>query len=85
MHGHTHHLLQYNYVALNSVETASLLVVLVVRCAKSSNVGLCILISQSCQVEIIPERLQAYLMFLSEHTSSIQEEDFTAATVVCAY
>ena len=37
---------------------------------------------QSCQVEIIPERTQAYLMFLAEHATDNGEEEFLATVIV---
>jgi integrator complex subunit 1 len=39
----------------------------------------CFALRQCCQVEIVPQRLQAYLVFLSEHTGSPDEEDFAEA------
>ena len=37
---------------------------------------------QSCQVEIIPERLQAYLFFLANHATENHDEEFLAAAIV---
>ncbi|KAK3730373.1 hypothetical protein QZH41_020667 [Actinostola sp. cb2023] len=39
----------------------------------------CFALRQCCQVEIAPERLQAYLVFLSNYTGGPSEEDFTEA------
>ena len=42
-----------------------------------------ILCVQSCQVEIIPERIQAYLMFLAEHAAADNGgEEFLATVIV---
>ena len=37
---------------------------------------------QSCQVEIVPERAQAYLMFLADHATDSGEEEFLATVIV---
>lgn len=39
----------------------------------------CFALRQCCQVEIVPERLQAYLVFLAEHTGSPADSDFAEA------
>lgn len=41
----------------------------------------CYALRQSCQVEIIPERTQAYLMFLAEHSVDNGEEEFLATVI----
>ena len=38
--------------------------------------------AKSCQVEIVPERAQAYLMFLSDHATDSGEEEFLATVIV---
>ena len=40
------------------------------------------LISKSCQVEIVPERAQAYLMFLADHATDSGEEEFLVTVIV---